>query len=130
MIEHDLPIAPELTEHEREFARCRSAAFRRAGESETAEDPRAPRASGVDFEIGKRERAHRGGRGIALAIAGQRGLPTARDLRADEGEFGRIPICGHEGGDVRAVPGILLRPEQRANGGGRIRHRVEDTRCR
>jgi len=63
-------------------------------------------AGEVNFKIGERDGAHGFAIGIGVVVAIEHRLPAVRDAVGAE-EFGLlgIPVAGHEGVDVAAIPG-------------------------
>src|SRR5579859_416094 len=80
-----------------------------AREVPVAQNERAVVAGEMKLELGEIEVPHGGSVGVSLFVACANGVETALDATgAGEGEFGGIPIGGHEGIDVAFVPLILL----------------------
>ena len=117
MVERHLPALLGAGEDEGVTAAGVAAAFGGALEVEAAQHPGMVLAERMDFHFGEGEAAHGGGRGVSLQIALERGFKAARDLLADEGEFGRVEVLLHESAEVAAIPSRLLPRDDRFHGG-------------
>ena len=115
MIVDDAPAFGKFLKDEREEA----AGIAGGGvEAPFADDERSGVAEGTDFKDVEGEMAHGGFVGIAGFVMVEDGRPAAGEAgRTGEGDIGRVPVAGHEGGDVAAIPGLLLLIENREDGG-------------